>query len=314
MQVEHSPEYHELYTSEFNRLSILWGISDEIIKRVLRFDYDRLDLQTGDWSNLSFLKDHIGRVKKLFIGSENCDWSIINEFYNLEELVIGGWFKTKLSFSKFTKLKVLDTYWNDGYSDDIYDLPMLEKLSITGGDFVTMEMFASYKNLRKLEVIDSYKLESVDGIEELDKLDEVSFYGIRKLNDIKALGQLKNLEMLVLEGCNKLYQLQGLSDSKSLKRLFIERCTGLRDYSFLKGNISNTLEILTLIDLKIESLDDLSELSDLHLLSLMGSKIVDGDLNILFKLKNLKSVLLKNSRNFHPSAKQVEAFFKAKRG
>jgi len=191
---------------------------------------------------------------------------------------------------------------------------MLEKLSITGGDFVTMEMFASYKNLRKLEVIDSYKLESVDGIEELDKLDEVSFYGIRKLNDIKALGQLKNLEMLVLEGCNKLYQLQGLSDSKSLKRLFIERCTGLRDYSFLKGNISNTLEILTLIDLKIESLDDLSELSDLHLLSLMGSKIVDGDLNILFKLKNLKSVLLKNSRNFHPSAKQVEAFFKAKRG
>ena len=316
MQIEPKPSnkpiYHELFLFESKVLAIVLGISDEIIERVLRFDYDHLKIDFGDWNDLSFLRGYEHKIKKLTIGSENCDWSVINDLHNLEELTIGGWFKTELSFSKFTRLKFLDTYWNDGYTDDIYQLPMLERLSITGGKDVSCGKFVTYKNLKYLEIVDSYKLESCDGLEELKKLQEVSFYGIRKLHDVKALGKLKKLEMLALEGCNKLSHLHGLGDSKSIRRLFLERCRNLNDYYFLKGNISKVIEILVLIDLRIESLEVLSELSNVKNLSLVGSIVADGDLSILFELKLLKSVLLKNSRNFHPSAKEVEAFFETK--
>ena len=317
MQIEPKPNkkpiYHELFSPESKSLVIMVGVSDEIIERVLRFDYDRLKIDFGDWNDLSFLHGNEKKIKKLFIGSENCDWSVINEFYNLEELVIGGWLKTKLSFTKFTKLKVLDTYWNEGYTNDIYDLPMLEKLSITGGNFISLKNFATYKSLKELEIVDSYKLESCDGICELKKLEKISFYGMRKLNDVNALGKLANLEMLILKGCNSLNHLRGLGESNSIRRLFLERCKKLEGYDFLKGRISKTLKILWLIDLKIGSLRVLSELSNLTHLNLTGSKVVDGDLTILFNLKELKSVMLKNSRNFHPSAKEVEAFLELKK-
>ena len=223
------PIYHEMNLNDKKILLVLKGISEEIKNRILRFDFDQLTLDHGDWSDLSFLKDHNQKIKSLKIGSQNCDWEVINNFHNLEELTIGGWFKTNISFKKFTQLKFLSTYWNDGYTDEIYQLPKLEKLIITGGNDLSCENFSNYKNLRYLEIVDSYKLETCNGLEKLKNLEEVRLIGIRKLVDINSLGLLNSLRLVSLEACGKLSNLDGLDRSSSLKEVYIERCKNIQE-------------------------------------------------------------------------------------
>lgn len=316
MQVEsksdRKPTYSESFSSEMRTLIIMVGVSDLIINRVLKFDYDQLTIDFGDWSDLSFLSGHEGQIKRLKIGSETCDWNIINSLHNIEYLSIGGWFKTELSFSKFERLRYLTTYHNDGYSD-LYDLPSLEYLEITGWKEKNCEKLSTLKSLTSLVLVNSYSLVSLDGIESLNNITEIELHGLRKFKIIKPASKLKALEKLVISGCGSIECLSGLERSQSISQVYIEKCKCFTDFSFLNGKIAETIHTLFMNGLEISSLNRYFKgLRNLETLSLVGSKVNDGDLNILFKLQGLKVVWLRNNRNFKPSAKEVKEFFQSK--
>ena len=85
-------------------------------------DFTGLILDSGDWSDLTFLQPVSDRIEELRIDTELCDWPFISNLENLKYLAINGHFDVSWRFSGFKRLIWLDSYWNDGYDDSIFQL------------------------------------------------------------------------------------------------------------------------------------------------------------------------------------------------
>ncbi|PWQ95054.1 hypothetical protein [Leucothrix arctica] len=280
--MESMPPRHQLWSP--HHLTMRWGYSDEAYKILSTGEIYSLGLEAGDWSDLDWLTDFRGCLKSIRIGSEVMDWRSIGRLSELQDLKIEGDFKIKFDFSVLQNLKSLQMYFRRDYGSSIFQLSGLEYLKINGwkGDDVTA--FSKLRKLKYINLIDSKLLKSLKGFEGLGALEGLDIAVANNLTDIGAIGKLGQLKYLKLANCKRITAYDCLKFNTELLSLIIAKTSDIESLSILDG---------------MKKLDYLSFGS--------GTKVVDGDLAVLYKLKSLRQCRYTNAQHYNIKKKDFDA-------
>ena len=277
MKLENNYRIDEIGTGDF-RLWIKDKLTKESIKAIASDKFDYIRINDGDWSNLDILLKYKAKIKDLSIQTQQLDWKLISKFTYLESIYIDGWFKCNLEFQKLKNLRVLHSYWNDGYDKVLKDLENLVSLNIIGLKSENLETLGNMPNLKSLILVKSRKISSLKNIANFKKLEYLEIVSSGNLIDYSELALLPNLKVLYLNNCKKEYDYSVLGQLQNIDKIII---TGaMKDFQWVKK--LKTLRILR-----------------------FNCTIEEGDLDFLYDMPNLELIYFNDRRNFSIKAKDM---------
>lgn len=266
-----------------------WSSSVEDFIRENSIDY--LYLSSGEWKNLYFLenvKDYIDKFR-FYTHSDNENLEGLTCLSNLIFLSLEILSKTPLDFSFFPNLKKCMIYWNNNFSNNLFDNKNLEKLSISYWKNLRFQPCSKLENLKFLDIAQS-ALHTLEGISRLNHLETLILSDLRNLVEVEEISKLTQLQDLRLGNCKKVYNLSFISSLTYLKKLEL--------YSM--GTI--------------QSLEFLKNLENLESFSFDGSTIIeDGNLNILITLPKLKHTIFKYRKHYTHRATEINTLLSHKK-
>lgn len=266
-----------------NHLSMKWGFSQEAYDILASGEIQMLTLNVGDWSDLGWLTDFKSSLASLSISAKDVDWLSIGQLTELTKLSIDD-FKIKFDFSKLQKLKYLKMYSRRGHGDSMFRLPNLETLIINGWKDDDVTAFSELSKLKFIGLYHTRVLKSLKGLEKLSKLEGLDIEVAPNLTNVNAIGSLPHLKLLRLANCKRIASFDCLEKNHELLSLVIGTCSDIQSLSILKG---------------MTKLDYLSFGS--------GTKVVDGDLSILYDLKSLRHCRYTQARHYNIKKKDFDA-------
>ena len=268
-----------------NCLWIKDALTKESINAIATEDYDGLQIGEGDWHNIDTLLKYKAKIKDLSIQTQQLDWKLISKFTYLESIYIDGWFKCNLEFQKFKNLRVLHSYWNDGYDKVLKDLENLVSLNIIGLKSENLETLGNMPNLKSLILVKSRKISSLKNIANFKKLEYLEIVSSGNLSDYSELEQLTKLRVLYLDNCKKEYDYSVLGQLQNIDKIII---TGaMKNFQWVKK--LKTLRILR-----------------------FNCTIEEGDLGFLYDMPNLELIYFNDRRNFSIKAKEMYKYLTEK--
>lgn len=194
-----------------------------------------------DYKNLYELKN----IKSLGLANY-CHWdeSIVSNcelerFQGLEELCIQANKGTE-SFNKITSLKSLKISKYIGKNKDLSDLSNLKQLDTLTLIQCKMNSLNGIENLNKMQCLYLYHNRSLKDISALAKISKtlkvLRIDCCPKIEDFSVLSELENVEMLELSGGNSIPNLDFIKGMKNLKTLIFT-------YNVLDGDLSNCMNL-----------------------------------------------------------------------
>lgn len=161
----------------------------------------------------------------------------------------------------------------------------LETVSTWMFDDVDLHAFRDHVALKTLTIKDAPYLESLAGIGNLPDLAILKIIGARRLRDIDEVGELSaSLRELEFEECPRIEAIDAVQSLVGLRFLGISE----------SGDIS--------------SLAPIELLAQLETFYAWGTtRIVDGDLSPLERLRRLKEIRMRNDRGYNPPVGDLEA-------
>jgi len=264
-------------------LIIKWRVTKQAKNFIAKNKFDYLHLgctDPGGMEDLGFLVDHKEKILDLSIHNDEIDWDIINQLTSIRALELGGWFNCRgLDFRKLPSLAYLESYWNDGYEESLTNLKYLQCLKLVG---CRLKSFSSFGRMPKLQYVSIYRAttpESLAGFELFPQLKHLHIQACSKLREIQALTACKKLQYLEIINCNRLNNGASISNIDKLSHLI------------LIG--------------KFNSVDWLKNMKHLYTLR-MNCKLDDGNLDFLYKMKNLKFIDYNNKKNYTVKVKDIQ--------
>lgn len=310
-------------------LRIALPIRKSMIKRintmVIEHDVTRLvivrDSSREPVCSLKFLNNFAEskRITSLELYSYFYDFDCVYRFENLESLDCFIFNDETLDLSRFKKLKTLSTTQLEPYEN--LDKTIIERLNVVGSfgstlinaklDPGKLSQLHQLKDLRLFEKVKDFSFEEVTGLDNLENIvisqcNIKNFNGIEKfpslksvvasycssLSDISAINKLPNLLNLDLGSCPRIKDLAAIANNKSLRAL----C--LNSYKNVDIEIIKTLKELRFLYLNncnpIPSIKFIDDLKKMVSLTLISTKIVDGDLNPAMRLKNTNIMVMRH--------------------
>ena len=210
--------------------------------------------------NLSFLNEpewHF--VDKIHI---DADKKNIYSIYNLKNLkYLSGNFSVPIDYSKFQTLESVSLEWNKNIKN-FNKCTCVKYLTLSKFTEKDFSLIATFFELENLKVYYS-KVESLNGLQNLNNLIRVDLDNLRKLTDVSALN---------------------VSHKKKLRKLFIYNSPVLMNITAIEHQ--DQLEMLQLV--KIGEINSLKFIEDFHKLNTFGfnAKVKDGDKTILKRFKH----------------------------
>ncbi len=271
--------------------------------------------------SLKFLNDftEIKRITSLKLNSYFYDFDSIYRFENLESLSCYIFNDETLDLSRFQKLKELNTDSLEPFMN--LNNSIIEELCVFGvfGSTVLntklnpqkLSQLHRLRCLRLLHKVKDFSFEEVDGLDNLEKIvvkqcniknlngiekfpqvKDITLWYCSSLNDITAIKKLPNLLSLDIGPCPRLKRLDIIANNGKLRAL----C--LNSYKNVDIEIIKTLKELRFLYLyhcnpipSIKFIDDLKKMVGLTLLS---TKIVDGDLTPAMRLKDTDIMVMRH--------------------
>ncbi len=183
------------YINEKNILSI--GINNSY--------FDKIE-------NLDFLKE-IPNIEHISVLQDNLDLKPIHNLVNLKSLSFGET-KEKLDLLNLKNLEMLGCDYRN-----IENLNEGKNLKSVSLHFYNQENLIEINNLKNLEAIFLYRtnIKSFTGIENLKKLNSIELNNSPKLESLNGLPE--NLKILYIYNAKKLVDYEGLKKQKNIKRL-----------------------------------------------------------------------------------------------
>lgn len=234
-----------------------------------------------DLSFLSKVPDLRGLVLN---AGEVRDLSALEALRGLETLTLNTPSRPKLplDFGSFPSLRVLRMYFNPGF-ESVFDRTSLESLWVFSPPDPDLSRFGALPALRRLELSMGRKLVSTQGVGDLD------FLGLYQQGALRELRDLPDLSVLAIESAKQLEAIDAVAGCRSLTRLDIAEVG------------------------EIASLKPLAGLDRLEELGAWGStRILDPDLSVLLELPRLRSVRLRDRREYRPRVSEIEAALAAR--
>jgi hypothetical protein len=220
------------------------------------------------------------------------DVAPLSTLHDLEFLHLHAGPKVRVDLAAFPRLRRLGLadwkYLNGG----VTNAGALDDLYVGHYSPDDLQPVSGLRSLRKLRLDDRPSLRSLHGVEALVRLEDLTVAVARKLSDISGVrGIASSLRCLDLESDRNLPDLEPVSQLVELQHL----------------NAANCGDVPTL-----EPLRDLAALESLYLYE--STRIVDGDLSVLFGLPALRDLRLMNRRHYAPTVKAVQEVIDARRG
>lgn len=187
-------------------------------------------------------------------------------------------------FSRFANLEIamLDSWTKE--AETLRDTNSLKLFFCTSYPYEDLEPLNNWTNLRYLKLHRSRKLKSLTGIEKLKNLRAIEFYSLSQLTDISRFADCPILKIIDIESCKKIGCLPEFKIGNKLRFLAFDNCN------------------------EIESLEPIMNCQNLTNLFFGVTKILDGKIKIIDKLKNLQSVGLQNRKFYDYTREELHAW------
>lgn len=228
--------------------------------------------------DLSFL-ERVPHLRGLVLNAgEARDLSPVAALRGLETLTLNVAAKPRieLDLSAFAALRTLRMYWNPGF-ESVFACRSLESLYVFGPPDPDLARFGQLPHLRRLELSQGRRLQTTRGV------GPVRFLGLYQQGGLSELAELPALEELAIEGARKLGAIDAVA-GLPLRRLTLANCGDIASLAPLAG--MDTLE---------------------ELFAWESTRILDGDLSVLLTLPRLRTVALRDRREYRPRVSEIEA-------
>ncbi|MFT3908301.1 MAG: hypothetical protein QM737_02660 [Ferruginibacter sp.] len=202
----------------------------------------------------------------------------------------------EIDFNNLKKLEEIDLKWSNN-RNGLFNCLSLRRITLHGYKGQNLKEFLLLKNIENLELISS-SIGSIDGIENLNCLQKIELHFCPKLTSLFALSLLKKLEVVIISNLNSLNSLNFFNQLESLN------CAVVRDCK----KINSSDELLHLKNLTylgvhnagaLTSLKPIVNLKKIKRVTLGQTKILDGDVSPLLKLKSLAYIQFADSRELN---------------
>lgn len=185
----------------------------------------------------------------------------------------------KFDFAQFQNLSHCGVKWRLS-ARTLLDCEKLVHLNVSGYPYEDLSSLHRQSNLQRLH-IQSRKLTSLCGVDDLPHLQELTFAYCPFLTDISSL-----------------------QHAKEIRRLEFLSCKGIEDIK-VAGALDH-LEILSIENGdQVLSVKPLSGCSALRELYLIGTGVVDGDLSPLLEIDNLEKVAVADRRHHSHTSGEI---------
>lgn len=187
--------------------------------------------------NLDFLKFYKG-IKTLRLdlrGTINVS-SIAELADNLDYLHLGEFSNKKISFDfigEMKELKFLSVVRQPNGLESILKLKKLIDLNLTGYSIEKLNYLNDLKTIKRLYIGFGTSV-SLDAIDRIKTIEELSILWVKKLSDIKAVSKLENLAKLKIEDEKQIKGLPKLDKLRQLKNIRLMDLNGLEDLTSLQ--------------------------------------------------------------------------------
>ncbi|MDA0161090.1 hypothetical protein OM076_12495 [Solirubrobacter ginsenosidimutans] len=261
------------------------GWRDEYANVIEAHDLAALSIMVrgGDLSFLARLPALRGLVLN---AGEVRDLGPVSQLRGLETLTLNTVSKPRmeLDFTAFPHLRTLRMYFNAGF-ESVFACTSLESLFVFGPPDPDLTRFGALPALRRLELSQGRKVTSTAGVGA-----NVEFLGLYMQGALEALDGLPaGLTVLAIEGAKKLEALPALPSR--LTRLKVANCGDIASLAPLRG------------------LDQLEEF-----FAWESTKVLDGDLSVLLELPRLRSIGLRDRREYRPRVPEIEEALRGRHG
>lgn len=206
----------------------------------------------------------------------------IHDLHRLQKLKVVTYCRTPIDFAAFPDLVDCGLECRTG-AESLFDCIRLKHLFVNRCRERTFDRFARLENPESLIVL-SGPLQSLGGIERLQRLTHLRLGNLRSLRSLDGLEDLGELNQLEIQVCGRIDDISAIAGLGRLKTLLLESC----------GDIA--------------SLRPVSQLTALETLVFDGTThIVDGDLTLLLGLKKLRKVSFQNRRHYSHRREDIRA-------
>lgn len=274
------------------------GTNDKMFRIHGNWNYKYIDIIKNEGIKILLLSKHIGwqeedvsyleqlpMIEDVHIYSDKLkSISVIEKLTWLKSLSLDCPIKSPFDPSKLQNLRKIFLIWRKGF-EGFLSLDKLTDVRILGYPYEDLLPIQSSKRIKNL-IIKSRKLTSLKGLESFHSLTQLELLMCLNLSNISGLISGTKLRRLELHKCRGVSELNPVSALKNLKELILEDC----------GELASIVPV--------------TGCSNLEILQIAGSSyFLDGDLNSLRKLKNLKSLLLVGKKHYNPKVSVLEEEF-----
>ena len=227
------------------------------------------------WDSLeiSFL-ERFPQIESLIINiGLKADLSVIQQLPNLKRLSLRTMPTHDLDISQLPKLREILFPWSKKFKN--WEIAVgLQYINVDKYPYNDLSPISTLKNLRRL-YLESRKLESLDGLTQLNQMLQLDLYNCQKLVNIQQISQVHTLQYIDIESCKKITALPNLQQLEALYFLSLNNCGDIENLQFLEG--CKALKVLQFRD----------------------SNIKDGNLDILHKIQPLGKLSFSNRRHYN---------------
>jgi len=274
--------------------SALWVIKDDTVRRAV------MDA-VGVWDASELTQEHKDHVYSLdiFEITSDADLTELADIPKLEEVDLEAYELTSTqltSLAKATQLQELRLSLHGPIESDLSELASLQNLTQleVQGDLERLDGIGQLKKLTNLAIDDVY-VRSLDFLDGLTELKELSVDHTSELADISAISNLSALKMLDLAWAESLTDLSplagmgieklNLSNTGASDFGFLSSLTSLKDLSVLQESFTSLEPLrgagsLTKLNLHrftpVTSLEPLNGMTQLEWLTVGSEKLIDG--------------------------------------
>lgn len=259
------------------RLTLHVDWSDSLIRVFEREQIQEIVLFKPNNSGFSSL-DFLGKVSwlksftLLDLLTENI--SGIHFLSDLRSIYMGDYSKKAIDFASFPELKECRMEFSHNRLS-VVSCPKLELLSMLHFSLSDLSKLVPLRHLTTLDISQG-KLADIRAITEFRHLEHLNLVLLKSLQDIAPLGRAGELQTLSLEGTRGFRTLDALSGLGKLRRLNISNC----------GQIDSIAPLVACRSLEILEFSE-------------DTNILDGDLQPILQMPNLKYISLMNRKHYN---------------
>ena len=153
----------------------------------------------------------------------------------------------------------------------------------------------------------------MSGIDASGELEVLSLINSRKMESLDGIGKFRNLSFIELDTNSQLKDISALVQCKKLQTAFVFDNNKIEGYEIF-GELKNLEELL--FGGKKASVNSLRWLANLKKLELLrfDCRVVDGDLSVIRKMSSLKHLKFKDKRGFNEKYKELNRMVEEKSG